>query len=66
MRLGSIRAHLLLLSAVAVLLGLLLFINLTLDHPFGTSWASLRTFEQALIVFDSIDRGHDQAQTRPR
>ena len=42
MRLGSIRAHLLLLSAVAVLLGLLLFINLTGSTILsGTSWASL-------------------------
>jgi len=35
MQLGSLRAHLLLLSAVAVLLGLLLFIVYWLDHPFG-------------------------------
>ena len=58
MRLGSIRAHLLLLSAVAVLLGLLLFINLTLDHPFGNQLGvTSEPYEQALIVFDSIDRG---------
>jgi hypothetical protein len=34
MRLGSVRAHLGLLSAVAVLLGLLLFVVFWLDHPF--------------------------------
>ena len=42
MRLGSVRAHLLLLSAVAVLLGLLLFIVYWLDHPFGNQLGSLR------------------------
>ena len=36
MRLGSVRAHLLLLSAVAVLLGLLLFTNFWLDQPTPT------------------------------
>src|SRR6478736_2048024 len=35
MQLGSLRADLILLSAVAVLLGLLLFIVYWLDHPFG-------------------------------
>jgi hypothetical protein len=58
MRLGSIRGHLVLLGAVAVLLGLLLFINLTLDHPFGNELGvTSEPFQQALIVFDSIDRG---------
>jgi Protein of unknown function (DUF4239) len=58
MRLGSVRAHLLLLSAVAVLLGLLLFIVYWLDHPFGNQLGvTSEPFEQSLIVFDSIDRG---------
>ena len=58
MRLGSVRAHLLLLSAVAVLLGLLLFINFWLDHPFGNQLGvTSEPFEQSLTVFDSIDRG---------
>jgi len=58
MRLGSTRAHLLLLSAVAVLLGLLLFIVLRLDHPFGNQLGvTSAPFEQSLSVFDSIDRG---------
>ena len=58
MRLGSVRAHLLLLSAVAVLLGLLLFINFWLDHPFGNQLGvTSEPFEQTLAVFDSIDRG---------
>jgi hypothetical protein len=58
MRLGSMRAHLLLLSAVAVLLGLLLFIVYWLDHPFGNQLGvTSAPFEQSLNVFDSIDRG---------
>ena len=58
MRLGSTRAHLGLLSAVAVLLGLLLFVVFWLDHPFGNQLGvTSEPFEQSLIVFDSIDRG---------
>lgn len=58
MRLGSVRAHLLLLSAVAVLLGLLLFIVYWLDHPFGNQLGvTSEPFEQSLSVFDSVDRG---------
>jgi len=58
MRLGSARAHLLLLSAVAVLLGLLLFVVFWLDHPFGNQLGvTSEPFEQSLTAFDSIDRG---------
>ncbi len=58
MRLGSARAHLLILSGVAVLLGLLLFIVFWLDHPFGNQLGvTSEPFEQSLIVFDAIDRG---------
>ncbi len=58
MRLGSVRAHFGLLSAVAVLLGLLLFIVFWLDHPFGNQLGvTSEPFEQSLSVFDSIDRG---------
>ena len=58
MRLGSVRAHLLLLSTIAVLLGLLLFIVYWLDHPFGNQLGvTSAPFEQSLSVFDSIDRG---------
>lgn len=57
-RMGNARAHLLLLSAVAVLLGLLLFIVFWLDHPFGNQLGvTSAPFEQSLIVFNSIDRG---------
>ncbi len=58
MRLGSVRAHFGLLSAVAILLGLLLFIVYWLDHPFGNQLGvTSEPFEQSLIVFDSVDRG---------
>jgi len=58
MRLGSVRAHFGLLSAVAVLLGLLLFIVFWLDHPFGNELGvTSAPFEQSLSVFESIDRG---------
>jgi Protein of unknown function (DUF4239) len=58
MRLGSVRAHFVLLSAVAILLGLLLFIVYWLDHPFGNQLGvTSAPFEQALRVFESIDRG---------
>jgi Protein of unknown function (DUF4239) len=58
MRLGSARGHLVLLSAVALLLGLLLFIVYWLDHPFGNQLGvTSAPFEQSLSVFDSIDRG---------
>jgi hypothetical protein len=58
MHLESTRAHLILLSAVAVLLGLLLFIVYWLDHPFGNQLGvTSEPFAQSLIVFDSIDHG---------
>ncbi len=58
MRLGSARAHLALLGAVAILLGLLLFVVFWLDHPFGNELGvTSAPFEQSLSVFDSIDRG---------
>ncbi len=58
MRLASLRGHLALLGAVAVLLGLLLFVVYWLDHPFGNQLGvTSEPFEQSLAVFDSIDRG---------
>ncbi|OBK73528.1 DUF4239 domain-containing protein [Mycobacterium sp. 1274761.0] len=58
MRLGSTRGHLSLLGAVAVLLGLLLFVVYWLDHPFGKELGvTSQPFEQSISVFDSIDRG---------
>jgi hypothetical protein len=58
MRLDSNRGHLLLSSAVALLLGLLLFIVYWLDHPFGTEiGVTPAPFERSLSVFDVVDRG---------
>ena len=58
MRLESTRGHLIVLSAIAVLLGLLLFVVYWLDHPFGMQLGiTSAPFEQALSVFDTIDRG---------
>jgi hypothetical protein len=58
MRLVNVRAHLGLLSAVAVLLGLLLFTVYWLDHPFGNQLGvTSEPFEQSLSIFESIDRG---------
>jgi hypothetical protein len=57
-RSGSLRGHPGLLSAVAVLLGLLLFIVYWLEHPFGNQLGvPSAPFEQSLNVFDSIDHG---------
>ena len=40
------------------MLGLLLFTNFWLDHPFGNLLGvTSEPYEQSLIVFDSIDRG---------
>jgi hypothetical protein len=53
-----VRGHLVLSSAIALLLGLLLFIVFWLDHPFenplGITYAP---FQQSLGAFDAIDRG---------
>ena len=58
MRLDSTRGHLVLLSAVAVLLGLPLFIVYWLDHPFGNQLGvTSAPIEHSLNVFDAIDRG---------
>jgi Protein of unknown function (DUF4239) len=58
MRLESTPGHLILSSAIALLLGLLLFIVFWLDHPFenplGITYAP---FQQSLAAFDLIDRG---------
>jgi Protein of unknown function (DUF4239) len=57
-RLESKRGHMILSSAVAVLLGLLLYIVFWLDHPFGRQLGvTPAPFEHALQVFDGVDRG---------
>jgi hypothetical protein len=58
MQLKSRRRHILLSSAIAVLLGLLLYIVFCLDHPFGSQLGvTSEPFEHALEVFDAVDRG---------
>lgn len=58
MRLDSTRGHIVLSGAVALLLGLLLFIIYCLDHPFGTEIGiTPAPFEHSLGVFDAVDGG---------
>ena len=45
-------------GAVAVLLGLLMFVIYRLDHPFGSEVGITPVpFEHAVEVFDSVDHG---------
>jgi Protein of unknown function (DUF4239) len=56
-KLPSRRGHLLLSSAVAILLGLLLYVVFWLDHPFGQqAGVTAAPFGHAVEVFDSIDQ----------
>jgi hypothetical protein len=56
--LSSRRAHGALVSGVAVLLGLLLFVVYWLDHPFGTEiGVTPAPFHHALEAFGVMDRG---------
>jgi hypothetical protein len=58
MRLDNRFGHLVLSSAIAILLGLLLFVVYWLDHPFGTQvGVTPEPFRHSLEVFDVIDRG---------
>jgi Protein of unknown function (DUF4239) len=58
MRLDSRIGHVILSSAVAILLGLLLYIIYWLDHPFGTEvGVTPEPFRHAVQVFDFVDRG---------
>lgn len=58
MRLDSTRAHMMLSGAVAILLGLLLFVVYCLDHPFGTQVGiTPAPFQHSLEVFDAVDSG---------
>lgn len=58
MRLDDRLGHVVLSSAVAILLGLLLYIIYWLDHPFGTQiGVTPEPFRHSLEVFDVIDRG---------
>ena len=56
--LSSRRAHAVLASGVALLLGLLLFVVYWLDHPFGTEiGVTPAPFHHAVEAFDVMDRG---------
>jgi hypothetical protein len=55
LRLASDRAHMILVSAVTVLLGLLLYLVFTLDHPFGPIGVTPQPFAHAVKLFDSVD-----------
>lgn len=58
MRLDNRLGHAILSSAIAVLLGLLLYIIYWLDHPLGTDIGVTPVpFRHSLEVFDIIDRG---------
>jgi hypothetical protein len=58
MRLDSTRGHMVLSGAVAVLLGLLLFVVYCLDHPFGSQVGiTPAPFQHSLEVFDVVDSG---------
>lgn len=57
MRLRSNRAHVILVSVVAVLLSLLLYLVFVLDHPFGPMGVTPEPFHHAVTVFDLIDQG---------
>ena len=56
-RLDNRRNHMILSSAIAVLLGLLLFLIFWLDHPFGRQLSVTPiSFEYAIQVFDGVDQ----------
>jgi hypothetical protein len=55
-RLDNQRNHMVLSSAIAILLGLLLFLIFWLDHPFGRQLGvTPRSFDYAVQVFDGVD-----------
>ena len=59
MRLDNRLGHIVLSSAVAILLGLLLYIIFWLDRPFGTTvGVTPEPFRSALNVFDITDQGN--------
>jgi hypothetical protein len=57
MRLASLRSHIILVSSIAVLLGLMLFLIYALDHPFGRVGVTPKPFRHAIAVFDTLDTG---------
>ena len=66
MHLESRREHLILLSAVAVLLGLLLFVVYWLDHPFGNQLGRrFRSLRAIIERFSTSSTGADQQCLSP-
>jgi hypothetical protein len=58
LRLGSTIGHMIVSGSIAVLLGVLLCIIFSLDHPFGNERGiTPAPFQHALEVFDAVDRG---------
>jgi len=57
LRLANNRAHMILVSTVAVMLALLLYLVFVLDHRFGPLGVTPSPFAYALTVFDSVDSG---------
>jgi len=57
MRLTNNRAHIILVSAVTVLFGLLLYLVFVLDNPFGPIGVTPQPFSHAVAVFDLVDHG---------
>jgi hypothetical protein len=58
LRLGSALGHAIVSSTIAVLLGLMLFIAFSLDHPYGNERGiTSAPFQHAMEVFDAVDRG---------
>ena len=58
LRLGSTLGHALISGAIAVLLGLLLCIVFSLDHPFEADrGTTAEPFAHSLDVFEAVDRG---------
>jgi hypothetical protein len=57
LRLTSNRVHIVLTSAVALLLALLLYLAFVLDHPFGPLGVTSQPFAHAITVFDEVDSG---------
>jgi hypothetical protein len=58
LRMGSTLGHIVVSSAIAILLALLLCIPFLLDHPFGTHQGiTPETFQRLEQAFDAVDRG---------
>lgn len=58
-RLAHRLSHMMLASAIAILLGLLLFLIFWLDHPFGRELGvTPASFDYAIQVFDGVDAGN--------